>query len=1763
PFARAVLALASAGRLTAAPIGAALAALLPRVPDTGIQRLLRTLGGALIAAAQTEVIVAAAVAAVRTLPMERLGAVCLLDRWLKLWAPAARDELVGEARGRAERALADRTLASVDDAELLRLPAAAIARLGAQAAAAGLGAAWQERQTRFADRVLDVLEAAPKSLSQANAEELLARRIYTAPGHLFFELLQNADDSGASSWRVDLDDGAITVWHDGQLFDAKDVAGVLAIGQTTKQRDQIGLFGVGFKSVYEVCERPQIHSGAFHFEIADISIPRRLAPAGDGAGTRLVLPLRDPTDPRRSPAELFRLARALPPQVLLTLRSVRTLRVAHGADAATAVATAAGPGETTIRAVETGATERYAWAAAALPWSGLPSGDGRPAGAPVLVAVLLDDAGAPRPLPPGAATVYSYLPTAERSGLRFLVHAHFQVPLDRERLDHAAPYNARALETAGDLLAGIAARLAAAAPPRARGLLDVLPLEGELGHPVYRVVLERLQAGLEGVALLPGAGGAPLAPGAAVIVDEDALARVLAGVALTADGRQAVEPLDPRARAVARMLGARPWGAEELVALLERTLGGRADGLPPPAAFLAAGLPLLLGALGRAAPAVARLRELPLLPDGAGRLHRPAAITRADAALRALYGEGRPLLDATLDLAATPEQARLLELLGVARLRPEDLLAELADAAGARRVLRLGDGPAAQVAAARALYAWIDGLPPRLVGHLGALPLFLDEELTPRPLVGGTGGEPAFLAPHGALGELVAALDSGGAERRPPLLHPELAAAAAPLLRRLGAVTLDVATLVALLGRGAITLADGSLLRLHELIEETRADLTARQLAELAAAPLFPGRDGRRRALVGDDRALLPADDEVTALAPEAPWLDPRLRGLRWLRALGVEPVGARAVARTLLLEEMLFNAFDAERLRRAYGYLAARPGALPAADLAALAAGPVWLDETGERYPLAELRRAPADAPLAALYRAWGGFPLVEERAAGTSALELALALGLGAAIPAPGYALFARDVRARPLDPAGPLRPLLVRALCAAAGHLGPADLAALRRAPLFRDAQGAAQPLASWDEPGETGCATALEPLRGVLARGTRPLLHPDDQAELQPLLDALGLRPAGVLDLVAALEDDPALGSSEARAAARGALVARAAEVAALAARGRVAERLAALPLWPAQGSAGLLPASRLLRGADLERAYGAGWREVLPGSAATDVLAPSAEADAAALAAAVAFRDPVRLILGELRAGARPGRPLAEQPPVLRRIEHVLRVLGAVVAREGCTDEVVALPLGVDAAGRLRAMPCFAASDDERGLLAGLPLGEVVADPAWAAGAAALDARLAPPLALRRVAGALADATRAEVPVADAVAPPGLADPAQRARLYRWLLAHDAELAADVQALGLLRPAHLIPSAHGVLRAPGALVLQQDLPELDIDWHVAAEVPAELTRWIERTYELDEGRLQRLLELLLDAHDAAVAQRDGARAAQLLGVIARALRVPPASVGAAVERLPRRLHLRRRIFVECADGSFQRARTLLIPAPDHAALLAAFCQTPPPMAAARYDDPLVHALLSAVGAWSFLHEPALGALLRGEGLKPGLGAALALSRYVALATLADPSLRSALQLDRAAWIPDGRGARRSPAELYWPDDAVITLLGEDPGRHPHPELLHAVPAAIRDWLPFRRAQDVTLPELRARLDASGPAPAFVLDWLEEQLEQRRLDGEAVRAALGDLTFLVDDDGVPRPPGELFLADAAELFGGRRGVWRDGRGHPRLRSALRIP
>ena len=110
-------------------------------------------------------------------------------------------------------------------------------------------------------------------------------RLYTDRTHFIFELLQNAEDAGATRILFELSEELLEVKHDGRPFNLLDVRGVCGVGEGTKAEDlnQIGKYGIGFKSVYAYTSSPEVHSGDEHFRIENYVRPYPADPqeAGD------------------------------------------------------------------------------------------------------------------------------------------------------------------------------------------------------------------------------------------------------------------------------------------------------------------------------------------------------------------------------------------------------------------------------------------------------------------------------------------------------------------------------------------------------------------------------------------------------------------------------------------------------------------------------------------------------------------------------------------------------------------------------------------------------------------------------------------------------------------------------------------------------------------------------------------------------------------------------------------------------------------------------------------------------------------------------------------------------------------------------------------------------------------------------------------------------------------------------------------------------------------------------------------------------------------------------------------------------------------------------------------------------------------------------------------------------------------------------------------------------------------------------------------
>jgi hypothetical protein len=134
-----------------------------------------------------------------------------------------------------------------------------------------------------------------------NFEEVLVG-LYKDPSHFIYEILQNAEDAGANQISFDLTKEYLEIQYDGTPFSLDDVDSITTIGRSTKKDkpNQIGRFGIGFKSVFAVTIAPVIESGSYHFQISDFMLPQQIGDSAFPKSVRIRLPFNHPHSDRQA-----------------------------------------------------------------------------------------------------------------------------------------------------------------------------------------------------------------------------------------------------------------------------------------------------------------------------------------------------------------------------------------------------------------------------------------------------------------------------------------------------------------------------------------------------------------------------------------------------------------------------------------------------------------------------------------------------------------------------------------------------------------------------------------------------------------------------------------------------------------------------------------------------------------------------------------------------------------------------------------------------------------------------------------------------------------------------------------------------------------------------------------------------------------------------------------------------------------------------------------------------------------------------------------------------------------------------------------------------------------------------------------------------------------------------------------------------------------------------------------------------------------------
>lgn len=160
---------------------------------------------------------------------------------------------------------------------------------------------------------------------------------YPDRAHFVYELLQNAEDAGATQVTFALEQDSLVCEHDGRrTFTKADVSAITGIHNSTKDKtqDRIGKFGVGFKSVFVYTQSPAVRSGDFSFRIVKLILPEPILPDPSlGNRTRFDFPFDNPNKPpREAYAEIAEGLKDLDQTTLLFLSNLRVIKWRIGND---------------------------------------------------------------------------------------------------------------------------------------------------------------------------------------------------------------------------------------------------------------------------------------------------------------------------------------------------------------------------------------------------------------------------------------------------------------------------------------------------------------------------------------------------------------------------------------------------------------------------------------------------------------------------------------------------------------------------------------------------------------------------------------------------------------------------------------------------------------------------------------------------------------------------------------------------------------------------------------------------------------------------------------------------------------------------------------------------------------------------------------------------------------------------------------------------------------------------------------------------------------------------------------------------------------------------------------------------------------------------------------------------------------------------------------------------------------------------------------
>ena len=295
--------------------------------------------------------------------------------------------------------------------------------------------------------------------------------MYSDSTHFVYELLQNADDYGATEISFRLSENNLVIEHNGEPFREQHVKAISYFGKSTSRDDLVktGRFGIGFKSVFALTAAPIIISGEEHFEIFGLYRLRE-HPYPDGFSrhqTRIVLPFNHESEQPDFVEELVSSEKAyeqisgclttLSMDTLLFTRNIREIRWEIGERAGHYLREDKRDDNARLTTImEEARVNRY------LVFSKIPEWENQKHKA-VEIAFAMNEQGQLSLI--DNDSLYVLFPTEEKTGLRFILNGPYRTNPARETISKTDDFNVHLMEVTCELMKELLPKL------RERGFL--------------------------------------------------------------------------------------------------------------------------------------------------------------------------------------------------------------------------------------------------------------------------------------------------------------------------------------------------------------------------------------------------------------------------------------------------------------------------------------------------------------------------------------------------------------------------------------------------------------------------------------------------------------------------------------------------------------------------------------------------------------------------------------------------------------------------------------------------------------------------------------------------------------------------------------------------------------------------------------------------------------------------------------------------------------------------------------------------------------------------------------------------------------------------------------------------------------------------------------------------------------------------------------------------------------------------------------------